>query len=291
MTGLHLLAGLGDALLDPSGVDAPVADQVGERDAGDLPPHRVERGEDDALGRVVDDEVHPRQRLEGADVAPLPPDDAAFHVVGGELDGGDGRFGGLIHGAPLDGERDDLPGAPLRFALDLLLVVLDPAGLLALQLVVELAEELLSALLDGQVGYPLQLPSLGEDQVFRLAAGEGDLLFAGFDLGFLLLQVFQAPLERFLLLSDAGFQRGELRLALPVFLLYFLAKALGLLLRFEQQLFASGFGLPFGALARAAELLFRCPQGRPRLQGLGVPEEREEGGDGEDRRGNGGIHL
>ena len=88
-----LLAGLADDildlrlrlvvhLLDPGRVDAPVLDQLRQRQARDLAAQAVERREDDRVRRVVDDEVDARQVLERADVAPLPADDAPLHVVG-----------------------------------------------------------------------------------------------------------------------------------------------------------------------------------------------------------------
>src|SRR5207248_3645872 len=80
--GLRLVVGL----LDPRRVDAPVLDQLREGDLRDLAPETVERGEDDGLRRVVDDEVDAGQVLERADVAALAPDDPALHVVGRELD-------------------------------------------------------------------------------------------------------------------------------------------------------------------------------------------------------------
>jgi hypothetical protein len=88
-------------LLDPRRMDAPVLDQLLERRPSHLAPEAVERGEDDGLRRVVDDEIDAGQMLERPDVAALPPDDPAFHVVGGQLDDGDGRLGGVACGDPL----------------------------------------------------------------------------------------------------------------------------------------------------------------------------------------------
>jgi hypothetical protein len=87
---LDLGLGLLVDLLDPDRLDAAVADQLLEGQAGHLPADRVETGEDDRLGGVVDDEVRAGGGLEGPDVAPLTPDDAAFHVLVGERDRRDG---------------------------------------------------------------------------------------------------------------------------------------------------------------------------------------------------------
>ena len=80
-------------LLDPRRMDAPVLDQLHERQLRGLAADAVERREDDGLRRVVDDEVDAGQVLERADVPALPADDAALHVVGRELDERDGRLG------------------------------------------------------------------------------------------------------------------------------------------------------------------------------------------------------
>ena len=62
-------------------------------DPGDLAADRVEARQDDGLGRVVDDQVDPGSRLEGADVPALAADDAAFHLVAGNVDGAGGGLG------------------------------------------------------------------------------------------------------------------------------------------------------------------------------------------------------
>ena len=70
----------------------------------DLPAHRVEAGEQDRLGGVVDDQVDAGDRLEGADVAALAADDAALHLVARQVQhADDDRLGGLLAGQPLDG--------------------------------------------------------------------------------------------------------------------------------------------------------------------------------------------
>ena len=99
---LDLVPGLGVHLFDLGRMDAPVGDQFGQGEAGDLAPDRVEAREHDGLGSVVDDEVDAGKVLERADVAPLAPDDAALHVVGGKLDHRHGRVGHVAGGRALD---------------------------------------------------------------------------------------------------------------------------------------------------------------------------------------------
>ena len=93
----RLLAGLADdllelrlrlvvRLLDARRVDAPVLDQLRQRQPRDLAAEPVERREHDRVRRVVDDEVDAGEVLERADVAALAADDPALHVVGRQLD-------------------------------------------------------------------------------------------------------------------------------------------------------------------------------------------------------------
>jgi hypothetical protein len=135
--GLRLVVGL----LDPGRVDAPVLQQLLEREPRDLPPDPVEAREDDRVGRVVDDEVDAGQVLEGADVATLAADDAALHVVRLELDDGDGRLGRVPGGEPLHDDGEDVAHAALGVALGLLLDGAQAASRLVPHLVLELLEE------------------------------------------------------------------------------------------------------------------------------------------------------
>src|SRR3954469_16569565 len=147
-------------LLDPGRVDAPVLDQLYEGEARDLAADAVERGEDDRLRGVVDDEVDAGEVLEGTDVAALAADDAALHVVGRQLDEGDRRLGGVAGGDALEGVGDEVAGAPLGLGLRLLLHLADAAGEVV-------ADELLGALhqvrlrlVDGHAGDPRELAQL-----------------------------------------------------------------------------------------------------------------------------------
>src|SRR5438067_5248648 len=54
---IELLTHLLDELLDAGRMDAAVLHEALERDARDLAADRIESGEDDRFGRVVDDQV------------------------------------------------------------------------------------------------------------------------------------------------------------------------------------------------------------------------------------------
>ena len=122
---LHFLAGFGHHLLDPGRMNAPVGDELFQGDAGDFPPHRIEAGQDHRFGRVVDDQVDAGLRLQRADVAAFPSDDAPLHVVAGQADHGNGRFGHVVRGTALNGQADDVAGPLVRFFFGLLLQLAD----------------------------------------------------------------------------------------------------------------------------------------------------------------------
>ena len=166
-----LLPGLADALgdeglgllvelLDAGGVDAAVGDQVLERNAGGLATHRVEAREHDGLGRVVDDEGHAGDLLEGADVAALAADDAALEVVRGDVDRRDRDLAGLVGGAALDGGRDDLAGGLVGLGADALLGLAQDLRLVADGLGADAGKQLVVGLVGGEAGDALELGGL-----------------------------------------------------------------------------------------------------------------------------------
>jgi hypothetical protein len=216
-------------LLDAGRMDAPVLDELRQRQLGHLPTDAVERGEHDRLRSVVDDEVHAREVLEGADVAALPADDPALHVVGRELDDRDRRLGGVARGDPLEGVGDEVPCAALGVGVRLLLELSHHAAEVVADELLRALEHLRLRLLHGQPGDALQLLELvvlgrlglllellqvrlpvqdpllapldlGELAVDLLLLGDHPLL----DLGLQLLLDVGAELERLLARLDLG---------------------------------------------------------------------------------------
>ena len=104
-----------DHLLDARRVDAAVLDQLGQRQPGRLAADVVEGADDDHAGRVVHDHVHAGALLEGADVAAFAADDAALHVVAGDVHGADGGVGGVLGGVAVDGGGQDARGPSPRW--------------------------------------------------------------------------------------------------------------------------------------------------------------------------------
>jgi hypothetical protein len=147
------LVGFFDALR----VDAAVQHQPLEGQPRHLPPHRVEAGQQHRLGRVVDDQVDPGDRLERADVPPLAADDAALHLIARQVQHRHHRLAGLLGGDPLDGQGDDLAGPLLALGPGLVLDVPHHQGRLALGLVLDGGDQLGLGLDRGQPGHPLKL--------------------------------------------------------------------------------------------------------------------------------------
>ena len=155
--GLELGLGLVVGLLDPGRVDAAVLQELLERHARDLAADAVEAGEDHGVRRVVDDEVDAGEVLERADVAALAADDAALHVVGGELDDGHGGLGGVAGGQPLHHDGEDVAHAAVGVALGLLLDLAQELGRVVADLVLELLEQLVLGLRGRHPRRPLEL--------------------------------------------------------------------------------------------------------------------------------------
>ena len=166
----------------------PSWQQLLERHAGDLAPHAVEAGQDHRVRRVVDDEVDAGEVLERADVAPLAADDAALHVVGGQLDDGDRRLGGVTGGHPLHDDGEDVAHAAVGVALGLLLDLAHAARAVVADLVLELGQQDLLGLRGAQPGDALELAHVVLAQVLDLRRVLLERLLAGGQRGALLIE-------------------------------------------------------------------------------------------------------
>ena len=98
--------------------------------------------------------------LEGADVAALPADDPALHVVGRKLDERHRRLGRGAGGNPLERVGDEVARPPLRLAGRLFLEAAHATGELVAYLLLRLLEDLLPRLAPRQLRHPLELPAL-----------------------------------------------------------------------------------------------------------------------------------
>ena len=152
-------------------MDAAVGDQALDGLARDLAAERIEAGEDDRAGRVVDDQLDAGRGLERADVAPFAADDAALEVVARQVDDRDGGLDGVLGGAALDGVGDDLlrphRGGLARLGLE----PLDQVGGVAPGVALELPQQQLARFVGAQAGDALQLALALGEQLLALARG------------------------------------------------------------------------------------------------------------------------
>ena len=224
-----LLADFGDDLLDAGGVDAAVGDELLEGQAGDLAADGVKGADHHHAGGIVHDHVHAGGLLESPDVAAFAADDAALHVVGGDVHGADGAGAGVLGGIALDGGDDDLAAAVLGGFLGLVEHLLDQGPGVVLDLVLDAGQQHVTGVFDAHPADPQELAAL-------LFEGLGDLDFFLGDGRLALLHALLALVE---LTLFAG--QGVELLVQVVFAL--LQPALGLL-EFFANLAALGFEIP-----------------------------------------------
>ena len=240
-------------------MDAPVLDQLDERQLRGLAADAVEGREHDRLRRVVDDEVDAGQVLERADVAALPADDPALHVVGGKLDERHGRLGGVRRGDALQRVGDEVPGAPLRLGARLLLHLAHLPGELVADQVLGALEQVLLRLGDGHPGQALELTHLALLRLLQLAVERlrrlfavGEALLPAGELDEPALELLVSRLEAFLESRDLAAPLLDLGLDLG-------PQADGLLARLDSCLPAHRLRLALGVLqqllARAERLV------------------------------------
>ena len=254
----RLLAGLADSLvhellrllvelLDAGGMDAAVCDEVLERHARSLAAHRVEAREHDGLGRIVDDEVHTGDLLEGADIAALAADDTALEVIRGNVDRRDRDLARLIGGATLDRRGDDLAGRLVGLVADAHLGFAQDLRLLAHGLGADAGEKLVMRLVLGEAGDALELCGVACREGVEVALALVELAGEAGELMLALIERVAALVERLLALHDAVLDTLELLLAL-------LLLCLGVGFELEDLLLGGEDGLLLGVLGVAARL-------------------------------------
>jgi hypothetical protein len=128
------------------------------------------------VGRVVDDEVHAREVLERANVAALPADDPALHVVGGKLDDGHRGLGGVARRDPLERVGHEIACAALRLGARLVLERPDAPGELVPRLLLPALEQQRPCLDLRQAGDPLELREVTALRLLELLLERADVL-------------------------------------------------------------------------------------------------------------------
>ena len=128
-----------------------------QRQAGNLAAHGVETAEDDGIGRVVDDYLHTRERLQGTDVTTLTTNDAALHLLILQIEDADGVLHGGLRGGALYRLDDDFLSLLVGGDLGLLNDVHDACGGIGLGLLGHHLHQVLFGLLGGHAGDVFEL--------------------------------------------------------------------------------------------------------------------------------------
>ena len=234
-------------LLDAGGMDAPVLDQLGQRQARDLAAQPVEGREHDRVRRVVDDEVDAGEMLERADVAALTADDPSLHVVGRQLDHGHGRLGGMARCDALERVGDEVPGAALRLRARLLLEHADAAREIVSHELLAALEQMRFGLLQAHARDALDLRLLDRLRLLQVLLELPEVDLAVGEPLVLALELDELPLDVLFLREDALLDLQDLRAAVGVLGVDVGAELDRLLTRLDLRLAPERLGL---ALAR-----------------------------------------
>ena len=215
--GVDFLTRFFDHLLDASGMNAPVQNQLLQRNSRHLAADRIKAREDDCFRRVVDDEVNARRRFQRADVASLAADDAALHVVVRQRHNGNRGFRNVIRGAALDRQRDDVPRALVRFLFGFGLDVANEDCGFVPRVPLYVGKQHVAGVFRGETRNLFQFVELlvvkGAHGCFHFF----DLSLAHCDGGFALVERIGLFIENLLSLKNAPFVSLNLSAALAVF--------------------------------------------------------------------------
>ncbi len=178
------------------GMDAAVRNQTLDGLLGDLPAVRIEAGQDDRAGRVIDDEIDAGGLFERADVASFAPDDAAFQIVARQVDDRDRGLDGVLGGAALNGFGDVLARFRGGLLARLGIEPLDEIGGIAPRVGLDVLQQQVFGLFGRQARQPFELVLLCGDQLLVFRGGRGGALLALGDRLRLRLQLLLLALER-----------------------------------------------------------------------------------------------
>ena len=233
-----------------------VGNQLLQRQTGNLPPHRLKAGNGNGLGGVVNDQIHARQRFNGADVAALPANDAALHLVIGQGNHTDGHFGHLIGGAPLDGLGNNFPGLGVALLFHARLHFLDLHGRLVGYFGLHLVNKVLLRFVGGEAGDALQhLRVAALDRLNLLALPVYSRVLLGQRILFLLYGL-HLTIQVFFLLLQPVFLPLQVCAAGLLFLLILAAVFQNLFLGFQQGFLFLGLCALNGLVDNALSLFF-----------------------------------
>ncbi len=214
---VHFLLCFADDLFDAARMDPAVLNQFDHRQLGDLAADVVEGRNDDHARGIVDDHVDARLLLEGADVAALAANDAALHLVVGNVDGRDGGFGGVRGGVALNRHGQHFARLAVALRLEVVLEPEDQRAGFVLELPLEPLEQHFGAGLLIQTADLVELFLLLRENAFELAfadfeglAAVGQLVLRQLEHPFLFLDVVDLLVEHDFATVELAFDFAEL---------------------------------------------------------------------------------
>ena len=274
---VDLAAGLLDHFLDARGMDAPVSDQLFQRDARNLAADRVKRGDDHGLGRVVDDQVDARRRLQRADIAALAADDAALHVLIGQGDHGDRRLRDMVGGAALNRHRDDVARLLLGLVLGVLLDLAHEHTRVVIRLLLDALHDHILGLFLGHLRDALQLHAallvkllrgllsrlgrglLARGELLSLLRQAVELVLLALQGRFACVEVVRLFVEGLLALSDAALAALHLGATVANLAVELILQADNLFLRLKDALLLLLLRTALGVVQQVARVFLRAP--------------------------------
>src|SRR3972149_10599248 len=79
----YLLLRLAHNLFYPPRVDTAIGHELFQRQPGNFPTNGIMAGNDHGLRSIINDQINPRSRFQGADIASLTANNPTLHIVAG----------------------------------------------------------------------------------------------------------------------------------------------------------------------------------------------------------------
>ena len=229
--------------LNSGGMNAPVVDENLHRLAGNFAPHRVKRGQNDGVGGIVNHHFHAGSNFKSADISPLPPDDAPFHIIVGQRHSRNGCFCHLVRGDALNCQRDNFAGFAVGFRFGFGFHFAQHARHILPGIQLDGFQQFGFCLFPRHSRNPLQLLHALFFQILQFVHPAVESALAFVDGLFALFDIFHAPVERFLPFLQAFFLLGNALLPSADFSFGFILQSKPFFFCLNFNFFAGGFSL------------------------------------------------